>query len=59
MKIFSEDYKNYIRNMDEKDLVIIDPPWSYNNKIMRDTQLSYSLWDNDEGLKLIFNELKA
>ena len=58
MKILKMDYKDYIKQMDEKDVVLVDPPWSYDDKHPRAVkQLSYSLWDND--VTFIFENVKT
>ena len=52
------DYKKYIETMTEKDLVIVDPPWLYDNKKSR--LLRYDLFTNNEkDLSYIFKNIKA
>lgn len=51
------DYRAYIENMDEKDVVLIDPPWSYDDKKLVQTQLNYKLWNND--VSFLFENIKS
>ena len=58
MKIYAVDYKEYIKNMEEKDVVLVDPPWNYDDKPLKvRKQLNYSLWDNDVGF--LFENVKT
>lgn len=56
------DYIDYIENfIDEKDLILLDSPWKYNDfGILKKTQLNYNLWiDNDKELEFIFNKVRT
>jgi len=60
MKAYNCDYRIYISNMSSKDCIIIDPPWSYDDKKMLKTQLNYDLWvNNDKELDFIFKNIKT
>ena len=61
MNLISLDYKEYISSMDERDVVLLDPPWDYYNSIERikRNQLNYELWNTDEGLDFVFKNLKC
>lgn len=61
MKYFKIDYKEFIKSAQYYDLVIIDPPWKFNDKHPAlDAQLSYTLWDNNiDSLNYCFNNLNC
>lgn len=69
MNIFNSTYQDYIATMNEKDFVLIDPPWNYNdNASVRNNkvkpaffrrQVCYERWDNQTGLEQIFKNCKS
>lgn len=61
MNLIHCDYKEYIRNMEEKDVVVIDPPWLYEvQRSKTKKQLCYALWeDNIKELDFCFEHIKA
>lgn len=61
MNFIKSDYKDFIMSMNHYDVVIIDPPWNFNDKHpSTKNQLSYNLWDdNIECLKFVFENIKC
>ena len=56
-----QDYNEYIKNMTEKDFMIVDPPWNYNNKAKEfTTRTEFSkVTDNVEFLNYLFLNVKT
>ncbi|MEK6882714.1 MAG: MT-A70 family methyltransferase [Nanoarchaeota archaeon] len=61
IKKIAKDYKKYIESMNEKDFVIIDPPWIFNNKSKALNSLTdfAKLTDNVEFLNYLFKNIKT
>ena len=56
-----KDYKEYIESMNNMDLVIIDPPWNYNNQHKQFTSKTVfnKVYDNVEFLNYMFQNVKS
>jgi len=60
MKLFDLDWKDYINQMEYKDVCIIDPPWNYNQQCLNKSQLNYELlFSNGDFLDYMFKNLKS
>lgn len=61
IKKLSIDYKKYIDSMENKDFVLIDPPWNYDNKDTEFTsRTNFSkITDNVEFLNYMFANVKS
>jgi N6-adenosine-specific RNA methylase IME4 len=55
------DYIDYLKTATEKDFAIVDPPWDYNDKENPaiSNNLTYSRWDNVQGLNTLFSLLNT
>lgn len=61
MKKINRDYRDYILDMEKKEIVFIDPPWKYDDiqPGLRNQQLTYSLWENEVGIDFVFKNIKT
>lgn len=61
MNLIVKDYREYVQEMEHKEVCIVDPPWGYKDRNPRvKKQLSYSLWkNNDEELDFLFKNIKC
>jgi N6-adenosine-specific RNA methylase IME4 len=62
MNRISIDYKKFLlSDLSKYKFAIIDPPWSYDDRhgTLNNNQICYDRWDNNEGLRLIFDKLRV
>jgi len=62
MNLIGQDYKRYLMFVEERDYAFADPPWNFEDNERPDfirNQIVYERWNNQEGLKCLFNFLKV